>query len=416
MKNSTLSNLKNEVLKRVKPGKEDEEKIRSAISPILGRISDLDFQIQGSIAKGTWLRGSSDVDVFIFFNRDMKDRMEDIVKDLESRMSGFHTETAYAEHPYLIVKNGPVEVDLVPAIRVESGSSILTAVDRTPFHTEFVNSHLTEGQKDDVRVLKQFMKGIGVYGAEIKVRGFSGYICELLVARYGSFENVITEASTWKPQVRVEIINSEKQFDEPMVVIDPVDPKRNAAAAVSMKSLATFSIASRMFLREPSIKFFFPEEVAGDPLGDILVVEIKVKGKIPEDILWGQVAKSVERIRKELALNGFRLIDADAWDEDGKVVIGVHLQERKIGEFYQQPGPLFHLNGVEDFIEKNQYVWVGDDGRMYTLKRRKFTEPEDIVKSALAIKVEHEVTMRWETERRSGKAGAFMRKTPPWLK
>ena len=31
------------------------------------------------------------------------------------------------------------------------------------------------------------MQGIGVYGAEIKVGGFSGYLCELLVMKYGGF-------------------------------------------------------------------------------------------------------------------------------------------------------------------------------------------------------------------------------------
>ncbi|BBG23580.1 CCA tRNA nucleotidyltransferase [Sulfuracidifex tepidarius] len=416
MSNYTLSDLKDEVLRRIKPSKEDEAKIKSHLSPILERIKDMEFQIQGSFAKGTWLRGSSDVDVFIFFDKDMKGRMEEIVKGLESRMRGYDTEMAYAEHPYLIVRDGFIEVDLVPAIKVEKGSSIVTAVDRTPFHTRFVNSNLTEEQKDDVRVLKQFMKGIGVYGAEIKVMGFSGYICELLVIKYGSFEEVLRQASLWKSQVKIEIVKGEKGFDDPLVIIDPVDPKRNAAAAVSMKSLGTFSLASRTFLKKPSLEYFFPDEVEGKPLGDVLMVEIDVKEKVSSDILWGQVSKSVDRIKKDLSTNGFRVIDVQAWEEGQKVVVGVQLQERIIGEFYAQPGPFFYMNGVEDFVKENENVWIGEEGRLYAIKRRKFTSPEDVIARSITIKVKHEVSMRWEKEGKRGKAGAFMRKTPPWLK
>ncbi len=416
MNNYTLSELKDEVLRRIKPNKEDEENIKSHLSPILERIKDMDFQVQGSFAKGTWLRGSSDVDVFIFFDRNMKDKMEEIVMDLESRMIGYSTEKAYAEHPYLIVKDGLIEVDLVPAIKVENGSSIVTAVDRTPFHTNFVNSHLTEEQKDDVRVLKQFMKGIGVYGAEIKVMGFSGYICELLVIKYGSFEEVLRQASSWRPQVKVEIEKGEKKFEDPLVVIDPVDPKRNAAAAVSLKSLGTFSLASRTFLMNPSMEYFFPREVEGKPLGDVLLVEINVKEKVSSDILWGQVSKSIERIRKELSTNGFRVIDVQAWEEGERIVIGIQLQERNIGEFYPQQGPFFYMNGAEDFVKENENVWIGEDGRLYAIKRRKFTSPEEVVSRSITIKVEHEVSTRWEKEAKKGREGAFMRKTPPWLK
>jgi tRNA nucleotidyltransferase (CCA-adding enzyme) len=35
------------------------------------------------------------------------------------------------------------------------------------------------------------MKGTGVYGAEAKVEGFSGYLTELLVINYGSFPKAL---------------------------------------------------------------------------------------------------------------------------------------------------------------------------------------------------------------------------------
>jgi tRNA adenylyltransferase (EC 2.7.7.25) len=65
-----------------------------------------------------------------------------------------------------------------------------------------VISNLHREQKDEVRLLKKFMKGIGVYGAEIKVKGFSGYVAELLVYFYDSFRNVLPPRRAGSPQLR----------------------------------------------------------------------------------------------------------------------------------------------------------------------------------------------------------------------
>jgi len=53
--------------------------------------------------------------------------------------------------------------------------------------------------------LKQFMKGIGVYGSELRRRGFSGYLTELLVINYGSFLGVLKEASSIPDIVHIAV-------------------------------------------------------------------------------------------------------------------------------------------------------------------------------------------------------------------
>ena len=95
-------------------------------------------------------------------------------------------EIRYAEHPYVhgIVKG--VEVDVVPCYRLKDASRIKSAVDRTPFHHEWLKDRI-KGKENEVRLLKGFLKANGLYGAEYKVRGFSGYLCELLIMFYGSF-------------------------------------------------------------------------------------------------------------------------------------------------------------------------------------------------------------------------------------
>jgi len=133
-------------------------------------------------------------------------------------------EERYAEHPYINAVFSGYEVDLVPAFAVKSASEIKSAVDRTPFHNAYVTERIA-GLEDEVLLLKQFMKGIGVYGSELRKRGFSGYLAELLIIHYGSFIALLEAACEWKRSITIDI---EKHgilvHDDPMVMIDPQIP------------------------------------------------------------------------------------------------------------------------------------------------------------------------------------------------
>ncbi len=422
MSNSTqLDQVLREVLSKIKPTEEDELRIKQVLDVVLDRLKGLDAQVHGSFRKGTWLRGDADVDVFVFFPKEVgKEYLRtEALKMLTERLGGLEVDMAYAEHPYLIVRVEGVEVDVVPGLRVESGEEAITAVDRTPFHTEYVLSHLTEEQKDEVRLLKRFLKGIGVYGAEIKVQGFSGYVCELLIIKYGSFINALMEARRWKNPVRVELVKPKREFDSPVVIPDPVDPRRNAAAAVSLKSLATFVVASHYFMKRPSIDFFFPPEVKeARMIGDVLVTKIYLEEKAVEDVLWGQVYRSIDRIKNELKSKGYNVIDVQGYGDAREVLIAVQLESRYVGKYKLNQGPSFYLTGsVEDFVEKNENVWIGEDGRLYSVKERKELPLEEMVKSSITLKYRHRVEQYWlEKEPEEPCLKRFLRKTPTWLK
>ena len=110
------------------------------------------------------------------------------------------------------------------------------------------------------------MQGIGVYGAEIKVGGFSGYLCELLVLGYGSFGDVLEEFAHFNRRVVLDIENYYAQrqselpllFSEPLVIVDPVDKGRNVASAVQPEKLYSFVAAARAFIKKPDAAFFYP--------------------------------------------------------------------------------------------------------------------------------------------------------------
>ena len=113
---------------------------------------------------------------------------------------------------------------------------------------------------------KSSWQGTGVYGAEIKVGGFSGYLCELLIMKYGSFTQTIHAFAQYNRRVVIDIegfyADRENElsllFPEPLVIVDPVDKGRNVASAVQPQKLYTFIGAARAFLKNPSEDFFYP--------------------------------------------------------------------------------------------------------------------------------------------------------------
>jgi len=104
---------------------------------------------------------------------------------------------------------------------------------------------LTTKMRDEVRILKTFLKSNGIYGAEIAKQGFSGYVSEVLILNFGSFENTIKSISSIKEN---QIIGkTTKKFGTSIVIIDPIDSNRNLAAAISNENVGKFILVSRGF-------------------------------------------------------------------------------------------------------------------------------------------------------------------------
>ena len=154
-----------------------------------------------------------------------------------------------------------MRINLVPCYNVEKGLWKSSA-DRSQYHTEYMKKNLTSEQKNQIRILKAFLKGIGIYGAELSIAGFSGYVTEVLVLKYGNFKNVIKNIATMKNKGEVIAIdnitnnNIPKKFQSPIIIIDPVDSNRNLGTAISSESLSRFIFGARALLKNPSLEFF----------------------------------------------------------------------------------------------------------------------------------------------------------------
>ncbi len=395
--------VEEEVLKEIKPKPEEEEKLKSIYrmvreaseSVLRERRIDAVVSLQGSVAKGTWISGDVDLDVFILFPKNLggkwiREKALEILVSIAEH-GGWEFQARYAEHPYITMIIEGVKVDLVPALRLESPLEAGTAVDRTPFHTEYVAARLSDELRDQVRLLKKFMKGVGVYGAEIRVGGFSGYLSELLVIRYGSFRGVLEASSEWRRPVRILV---EEDIDvpwdlwsSPMIVPDPVDPRRNAAAAVTNRRLGEFTWASKLYLAGPSRMFF--EGGWSKPMlqGDVVVVEVEGIPSLPPDILWGELGRTARRLTSILSNAGFRVADISLWsDEHGRAAWCVELESAILPEMELVVGPPFDdfrasQGFVKAYTDRRMPVWIDEKGRLRAFKPRKHRNALEVLTS-----------------------------------
>lgn len=273
--------------------------------------------IVGSTAKGTWLAGDVDIDLFLMFPPDL-DRATLEALGLRAGKELLPTWTLrYAEHPYVHGRLGGYDADVVPAYAVEDAARIQSAVDRTPFHNAYVLAALEEApeRRDEIRLMKGWLKGIGVYGAETALAGISGYLCEVLTLHHGGFIPAVQAFVSYRPGTRIDTVgDSGATFpNDDLVVIDPVDPGRNAASAVSRDKLERLRSAAAAFLEAPSQRFFHP--VPLPPLGPAHAARLVAPGAaavitfpVPtmrEDAIIPHLNRAAESLASVLERQGF---------------------------------------------------------------------------------------------------------------
>ncbi|RLM49394.1 CCA tRNA nucleotidyltransferase [Halorubrum sp. Atlit-28R] len=340
------------VRERVLPEPAERERLRETAATLTDRtreaIADLpvdaDVVQVGSTARGTWVAGDRDIDLFVRFDADL-DRAELEEYGLEvghAVLPDGHEE--YAEHPYVKGSYEGFDVDLVPCHDVESAGELVSAVDRTPFHDAYLSARLDDDLAADVVLAKAFLKGIGAYGSDLRTEGFSGYLTELLVLELGGFVPLVESARSWHPPVEFDPEgHAERTFEDPLVVVDPTDPTRNVAAVLSATNLARFQHYARELLAAPSEELFEPDEP--EPLDPKAVrAHLDRRGTTPvavvfdapdvvDDQLWPQLRRSLDGIVGGLNDRGFDVLRARAMTDAARATgdVGRHGAERTVG-------------------------------------------------------------------------------------
>jgi tRNA nucleotidyltransferase (CCA-adding enzyme) len=371
-----------QVLEQVTPSQEQREKIERLAEKLRQKISqtaeemgvEAKVRVEGSVAKDTWLSEEPEIDIFMQVSPELP---RETLGGLCLRVAKKATEGAkhierFAEHPYLETFIQNVRVNIVPCYQVKRGEW-KSATDRTPYHTDYVKQRLDEELRSEVRLLKRFMKGIDVYGAEIKIGGFSGYLCELFIIYHGNFVKVLEKFAEWNGRTVIDIegyyLRREDElpllFPEPLVVVDPVDAGRNVAAAVRREKADELVIASRAFLRKPNKKFFYPpstkpfnqkaiRRIIEDRGSTLLFITFGKVDTVP-DILWGQLYKTQKSLHKTMERHDFQMLRTSVWSNENDLnIIVFELEQAKLPAVKKHLGPpLEKKSECEKFLIKH---------------------------------------------------------------
>jgi tRNA nucleotidyltransferase (CCA-adding enzyme) len=397
--------LEQEVLDKIRPSPERRAAITEKVRTLLARTEtearkeglDLEVILVGSVAKDTFLR-EPDIDVFLLFPEAVpRARLEAVGLEIGKRVLG-QGEEHYAEHPYMHGNWEGLEVDLVPCYRIKDTTKLMSAVDRTPFHTQYVKANLREEQKDQVRLLKQFAKGVGVYGAEAKTQGLSGYLLELLVMKYGSFRDVLTAASHWRRGTVLSLDDRvQRKFNEPLTFYDPVDSNRNVASALSAQSMAVFIHASRSYLQSPSERFFFPRartplevsevEEALRKRGTGMVIVAMERPELIDDNLYPQVRRSMDGICSLLESHDFRIVDR-ALHVAEQLRFVIELEALELSLARRHSGPPVWIENASSFLERWNREGIGrpflENGHWTAIAPRENTTAARLLRTKLS--------------------------------
>jgi tRNA nucleotidyltransferase (CCA-adding enzyme) len=406
-----FNNIEQEVLDKITPSEEDKKRLKEVTKKILDEVKkeikkigvSAEPLIVGSVAKDTFLKDKIDIDVFIQFPKNIsREKLEKYGLEIGRKILK-EREERYAEHPYVRGKYEDFTVEIVPCYKVKDPTQKLSAVDRTPFHTKYIKMHLPEKLKKDVRLFKQFLRGIGAYGAEAEIEGFSGYLCELLVLKYKGFKKVLKAVQKWKKFETIIKVDEKQKIDKkwfeeaPLIVVDPIDPKRNVASALSEKNFDLFIKAAVAYLKNPSINFFFPSKQEPWSMSKIkkeieklkiYFVGIKiVKPNIISDNLYPQIRKALKSIISLCEENDFIVKNAFFYVSNNHVYFVIGVKEKKLSSILVHTGPPdSEKEHVKSFIEKwsnNELAVKGPylkKGRWYVEIKRKYVDILDLLR------------------------------------
>ena len=383
-----------ELLNKIKPSENEVKKIRKIADRLIKEINKRGYEavLVGSAARGTFISGENDIDIFVFFPKETtREELEKKGIELGKQILRKNKpKIHYAEHPYVKAKVKGFDVEIVPCYKVKK--KIISSVDRSPLHNTYILDKITDKQRDEIILLKKFLKANKLYGADQKTKGFSGYLCELLIINYKTLDKLIeADGKNWNKRIEIDIekLRTDNQkFKEAFVVIDPVDEERNVAAAVSRTSLSNFILKSREYYRTKNIKMFemkkekinLKQKTSGRRM---ITISFKCPDVIQE-VLWSQLEKLTKNIKEIMYFNEFDIYKTGYWtDEKRKCGIIIELKTYELPKFKKYKGPeIWDLENAKKFMEKNEDVWV-DRSVLYGWKKREFTKAEDLIENIL---------------------------------
>ena len=394
-----------EILGEIKPSKEEERNLRIMIDEFLkklSKINDAKPVLGGSGAKNTYLRATHDADIFVKFNYRKFSGNSFVISDILHKFLKKNFKKVARLHgsrDYFQININGFTFEIVPILDISNSEKSENITDTSPLHAKWVKKYpeLT----DEIRLAKAFCRANGLYGAESYINGFSGYVLEILVIFCGSFMNLLKASQKWKHKQVIDIMKYHKhpfievnksKLQSPIIVIDPVQPGRNAAAALSEEKYTQFISAARAFLKKPSKSFFKPKEFNLEKVRikhksrNLILLKVKPKpGTL--DVEGTKILKVFEKISRQLERNEFKIVDnAWHWDKKNPAILYFALDKKLLPAEKVLEGPPVKVKMHAEIFKKKHKKTFVKTKRLYAKVRREFRNPQEFVKKLLKDK------------------------------
>ncbi|HIH39904.1 TPA: hypothetical protein HA219_04260 [Candidatus Woesearchaeota archaeon] len=380
------------VISKIKPKessikKEIDETVKIINSELKKNKIKAAASVGGSFAKDTHLADDHDCDIFVRFDFKYKDtNLSDL---LQKCLRKFKPERVHGSRDYFLFSNN-LNFEVVPVLNISKPDRAVNVTDVSPLHVAWTKKHK---KSDEIRLAKTFCKANSIYGAESYIKGFSGHVLDILTIKYGSFVNLLKASQKWKDKTVIDVEKHYKNAEDamfkinvsktqsPLVVVDPIQPERNAAAALGYDAFNLFVKKAKEFLKKPSEKFFERKILSKNNFKDAIIVDVvPLKGK--RDVVGAKIMKAHEAIGRELEKNGFEIKQSGfIWDKE--TFIWFKMKNKKISfETIVKGPPLAMKEFVASFKKKHKSTFE-KNRRIFAKVKREYVDAKDLIRDVI---------------------------------
>lgn len=407
------TNIESSVLKKIAPSKIQVKEINIVASDFIKtlnkNLTGAEAILGGSVAKNTFFKDKTDIDIFVRFNFEtfvsQSAKLSDLLQlSLKKAFPKPKLHRVHGSRDYFQLQFQGFLFEVVPILLINQSLAAVNITDISPLHTVWVNKQASS-IKNQIRLTKQFAKARGAYGAESYIGGFSGYVLEILTIHYGSFQNLLEASLKWKGKQVVDVENQLKgkdvfmeidiaKLNSPLIVVDPVDKYRNAAAALSEEKWKRFKDAAKYYLKSPNTSFFENQEIskslvqtiAKNKKRNLIYFEVAaLPGK--KDVVGCQLLKVFDYLK--LKLQEFGIREADwVWESSKSARFYICTSKKMLPKEQIKKGPPIGLeNAAKNFRKVNsKYSIYEEGGSLFAKVPIKTRDLEAVTKKLLASK------------------------------
>ena len=391
------------------------------------------IESQGSTGKKqTQLKGTGDIDLFVALHPQehertlslpIKERNKALDRKLDSMVDDWFIPAfkdieasnvlkTYSQHPYLSLEYLDTEIDVLVCFDLSkeelAANGPITAVDRTVHHTRYVAEKLDMQLREDIRILKSFVKACHSYGdiCAVGQMGFTGYSLELLVILQNGLKNALHSLKDLhqnpidvKERSLDNLLNMPPFRDNHIFIIDPMDTNRNVASSFSKRSYdwVRMKTIELLDIRDGGIDDFrnliIESSIPTDPLPSWLAPHcfaytFRSDGLHHYTILRDKIHRYARKLASKLqnertGETRFGNILYEVYFEDKQFGLGLVVERIIASDTYSRKGPPIGITGSERFSEVHDNSYK-QDGYLWVDENRKWTVASDMIEDMIA--------------------------------